>query len=201
MSERLRRLKRYIVLRLLHADDTPHEISLGAAIGVFIAMTPTIGVQMMLALVTTTALRANKAVSVAMVWISNPLTMVPIFFFNWQVGRSLVRTADVAGDSAVRDKLREIIDSIGGMTNLAAHIFDGEFWSQVLRLVWELGVELWIGSFLVGGVSAVVGYILCFIGIRFYRSRFPRPRFIRRKPQGQRSNLRTSRPRLQKESA
>ena len=42
--------------------------------------------QMVAAAVTAISLRANLAISIALVWISNPLTMPPIFYFNYEVG-------------------------------------------------------------------------------------------------------------------
>ncbi len=202
MSNWLRRIRRIAVFRILHADDTPHQIAMGAAIGLFIAMTPTIGVQMFVALLAATAMKANKVISMAMVWISNPVTMLWIYYWNWRIGQKLVKTSMVDGESAVQAKIQEIADSIGGMTNLASHMFDGSFWSKVLGLVWSLGVELWIGSFIVGAGCAIPGYFLTLWLVGFYRQRFPRPRFFRKRSLSarERACLKTSRPRLRQDS-
>jgi uncharacterized protein (DUF2062 family) len=192
-----------MVFRVLHADDSPQDLAKGSAIGLFIAMTPTIGVQMILALLLTAMFRVNKAIALAMVWISNPLTLIPLYYANWWLGHQIVQTTAVEGQSAVRARIAEISDSIGGMTNLIAHTFDSAFWSKVLKLVWSLGVELWIGSFLVGSVCAAVGYLITLWGIKFYRQRFPRPRFLRRRARdaAAQASLRSSRPRLREDSA
>lgn len=42
--------------------------------------------QMLVAALSAILLRANLALSVMLVWISNPLTMGPIFYFNYRIG-------------------------------------------------------------------------------------------------------------------
>ena len=75
-----RRAQRFVKYRILHVDDTPHRIALGVAIGMFVAWTPTIGFQMGLTVLLCALFRANKLVGVPLVWISNPLTIIPVYF-------------------------------------------------------------------------------------------------------------------------
>ena len=180
MTERWQKLKRFIVFRVLHANDPPHALALGLAIGVFVAMTPTIGAQMVIAAAIAASLRANKILAIAAVWISNPVTMVQIYYVNWRIGQYFIDTSRVRGESAVEAQITKIIESIGGMSNLFVHLLDKAFWSEVLRLVWALGIELWIGSFLVGLVCALPSYVIARWIITAYRRRVPRPRFRRR---------------------
>ena len=79
-------LRHFIFHNILHVDDPPHSLALGLAIGVFLAFTPTVGIQMVLAGIITWILGANKAVSVTVVWISNPATLVPIYWSGYRVG-------------------------------------------------------------------------------------------------------------------
>ena len=180
MTERLRKLKRFIVLRVLHANDPPHALALGLAIGVFVAMTPTIGAQMVIAAAIAASFRANKVLAMAAVWISNPATMLQIYYVNWRIGRHFVEAGMVDDESAVQAQITRIIESIGGMSNLFFHLLDKAFWSEVLRLVWALGIELWIGSFLVGLICALPSYLIARWTITAYRRRVPRPRFRRK---------------------
>ena len=180
MTERLRKLKRFIVLRVLHANDPPHALALGLAIGVFVAMTPTIGAQMVIAAAIAASFRANKVLAMAAVWISNPVTMLQIYYVNWRIGRHFVEAGMVDDESAVQAQITRIIESIGGMSNLFFHLLDKAFWSEVLRLVWALGIELWIGSFLVGLICALPSYAIARWTITAYRRRVPRPRFRRK---------------------
>ena len=52
--------------------------------GVFCAFLP-IPMQMVVAALLAILIRANLAVSIGLVWISNPLTMPPIFFFTYSL--------------------------------------------------------------------------------------------------------------------
>lgn len=55
------------------------------AIGLFFAWVPT-PTQMAFAAVAAVYFRANLLVSVALVWITNPITMPPLFYFAYRVG-------------------------------------------------------------------------------------------------------------------
>jgi uncharacterized protein len=59
------------------------------SIGLFIAFLPVPG-QMAAAAIAAVWARANLPVAVLMVWVTNPLTMGPIFFFSYKVGTWLL---------------------------------------------------------------------------------------------------------------
>ena len=71
---------------VVHSRAPVSEVSIGVAVGIFMGFTPTVGVQMYLVAIVWTIyrylFRRNFAlpVGVAMVWISNPLTMVPMYY-------------------------------------------------------------------------------------------------------------------------
>ena len=77
---------RKLIVRLLELDDTPKEIARGIAIGVFIAMTPTVGIQMITIALVCTIFHGNRLAGVSMAWISNPLTIVPIYWLDYVIG-------------------------------------------------------------------------------------------------------------------
>ena len=55
--------KKGIIHRILNTKGSPHRIALGAAIGTFVAMTPTLGLQTILSTILALVLRANKTLS------------------------------------------------------------------------------------------------------------------------------------------
>ena len=71
---------------VLHSRAPVSEVSLGVAVGIFMGFTPTVGVQMYLVAIVWTIYRYvfgrhfKLPVGVAMVWISYPLTMVPMYY-------------------------------------------------------------------------------------------------------------------------
>lgn len=62
-----------------------HSISLAMLVGVFVAFLP-IPFQMIFAAILALWIRCNLALSIGLVWISNPLTVAPIFFGTYQLG-------------------------------------------------------------------------------------------------------------------
>ena len=142
--------------KILHTDDPPHRLALGIAIGVFVAFTPTIGVQMLLVVFLAWLFRANKAVGVPLVWISNPATVVPIFYWCYHVGQSIWSQPTI-------NQLwwNELAAPPGGWKGVAF------YWTKVL----EIAEPLWLGSLIVGLAMAIPSYLTVYYGIRTYRLR------------------------------
>jgi len=78
---------------LLHAPDLWHlnrRSAAGAfAVGLFVAFVP-VPFQMLLAAGGAILFRVNLPLSVALVWLTNPITMPPIFYFCYRVGATLL---------------------------------------------------------------------------------------------------------------
>lgn len=89
---------RYFYYRLLRLRDHPHAIARGLAAGVFAGCFPFFGLQTIIGVLLATLMRGNKFVAVAGTWVSNPLTYVPIFAFNFHVGQLLLRSYDLSID-------------------------------------------------------------------------------------------------------
>ncbi|MFO8025863.1 MAG: DUF2062 domain-containing protein, partial [Thiohalophilus sp.] len=74
---------------LLHDPNLLHlnrrSVSSAFAVGLFMAFVP-VPFQMLLAAAAAIIVRCNLAIAVALVWITNPVTMGPIFFFCYKVG-------------------------------------------------------------------------------------------------------------------
>ena len=142
---------------LLHLDDSAHRIALGVAIGMFIALTPTMGIQMVLTFLVAALLGANKVSGVPMAWITNPLTAVPVYSFNYLVGHTLV-----GGPG-----LKEIEGA------MVAAMDPSLGWSGLARAWWSLmlhgAAPLWAGCALVGFVAGVIAYAVMYYLITTYR--------------------------------
>ena len=139
---------RRIVRELLAVDDSPHAVAAGATVGMFIGLTPTVGLQMVLVALLSLAAKGklyfNRAAALLLVYITNPLTLVPIYWFNYQVGARLV------GGQASRDQLA------------AALRYDdfGTWWRTVQTLSVSIGRPLLVGSLLVATIASALTYPL-----------------------------------------
>jgi uncharacterized protein (DUF2062 family) len=70
---------------------TRKSVSRAFLIGLFCAFLPIPG-QMLVAAVLALMLAGNLAVSIGLVWLTNPLTMPPIFYFTYRIGAWLLDT-------------------------------------------------------------------------------------------------------------
>ena len=155
----LRRGRRFVYHRILHADDPPHRLALSLAIAMFITFTPTVGFQMVLVVFLTWLLRANKLVGVPVVWISNPATIPPIYYVCYLVGRLLMGSQPVAEDWE-------------WWQQLAGPYPPGGWWPKVV-FFWERFMQilpqLVVGGVVVGLATGIPTYYLSYFGIRAYR--------------------------------
>ena len=67
-------------------DESAHSIALGAAIGIFIGYQPCMGLQMSIAVPIALMLRANIILAAALVWFTNPLTFIPLYYAAYLTG-------------------------------------------------------------------------------------------------------------------
>ncbi len=81
--------------RLMHSPNlwhlNRHSVAWGVSIGLFMAFVP-VPFQMLLAVAAAIALSANLPVSVVVVWVSNPITVAPLFYSAYKVGALILGT-------------------------------------------------------------------------------------------------------------
>ncbi|MFQ5489404.1 MAG: DUF2062 domain-containing protein [Phycisphaerae bacterium] len=174
MSGFRRKAIRFIYGRVLHADDSPHRIALGAGLGTFVAFTPTVGFQTIISLAVAAAFRANKAICIPPVWITNPLTLGPIYWFCWRIGAAVLP----GGNAGNGDEVLAQVSSVARVTSLL-QVFEWSFWSRVASLIGSLGAELWVGCAIVGLAGGGFVYGICLWAVSAYRRR-RHDRIIRR---------------------
>jgi uncharacterized protein (DUF2062 family) len=127
----------------------------GLAVGVFFAFVP-LPFQMLLAAITAIWLRVNILVAVPTVWLSNPLTMPPMFYFCYLVGALL-------------------LDSQPGEFNFELS-FD---WLLTgLNAIWQ---PFLLGCLVVATVASLVSFILARILWRLHVLSHIKERRLRRK--------------------
>jgi uncharacterized protein (DUF2062 family) len=75
----------------LHPDR--RTLARGVAVGVFVGLSPTVGFQTLLMLLGCVALRANFPIAFLVSWVSNPLTMAPLYLGFNQLGEAVFHGA------------------------------------------------------------------------------------------------------------
>ncbi len=121
---------------LLHEPNLWHlnrRSAAGAfAVGLFSAFVP-IPLQMILAAAMAILFRVNLPISVALVWITNPLTMAPIYYFAYKVGAWVLHQPP------------------------QVFLFPPSF-DQMLTGLNAVWLPFLLGCFILSSVSAIVGY-------------------------------------------
>lgn len=153
--------KQHFLRKIMMLDDTPNSIALGTAIGMWIGMTPTVGVQMILVVIfgflTRPLFRFNNFAAILMVYVTNPFTVVPIYYFNYWIGTWFVE------GSVTYAEFARILE-YKGFT---------EWWNTVVTLFVHIGWPLIIGSLIVATTCSVATYPIMLWMVRRYKKKSP----------------------------
>ncbi len=109
------------------------SVSGAFAVGLFCAFIP-VPFQMVIAAALAILFCVNLPISVALVWITNPITMPAIFYFTYLVGARIMQIPDTMEDTAF--SLESVLDGLG------------EVWQPFL-----------LGCFVTGTILALLGYV------------------------------------------
>ena len=141
------RLRHFLLENIIGVHDTPHRIALGVAVGLFVAFTPTIPFQMVLTAGLAFLLGANKVVGLPVVWITNPVTAVPVYYAQFMLGEKLLRQ-DYPTKLFLDLLIRSFERGAGQADRLAAvsELFSLFLWPLLL------------GSLLISLLTAAIGY-------------------------------------------
>ncbi|MEY8247293.1 MAG: DUF2062 domain-containing protein [Bermanella sp.] len=145
---------------LLHEPNLWHlnrrSVSRAFLVGIFLAFMP-MPFQMVAAAALGVIVHANLPISIGLVWISNPLTIPPIFYFTYRIGANILE--------------------------IPTRPFDIELsmeWAmRELGAIWE---PLLLGSLICGVIFASIGYVGIRLFWRFHVIRSWRRRQQKRQP-------------------
>lgn len=159
-----------VYIRLLKIRGESQEIALGLALGLFIGMLPTLGAQMVLAVVLAALFKGSKIAAALGVWFTNPLTGPFIYGFNYWIGAKLL-----------------------GLHTLSGINFEASFGATIeaLKKAPEILGALTLGGVISGLPVALLGYWLALRAVRKYQTD------LKIKLQRKRERLRLQRMRVQ----
>ena len=133
-----------------------HSIARAVAVGLFWAMIP-MPMQMLAAALVAIPLRANLPLSIGLVWLTNPLTMPPIFYATYKLGAWLLGSPAVS----MPDK------------------FSLQWVMEVTTTHWQ---PLYFGSLVAAIVLSTVGYFGTLLYWRWWVARSWKRRQAKRLP-------------------
>jgi len=149
---------RVLLRSVLALDDCPHSIALGTSIGIFVGLTPSVGIQTILILAIVFLTRPffyfNGTAAMASTYISNPLTMAPLYYFWYRLGAWFFPgySADVNFTPLLQ------FEGLSG------------WWNATCGLAVQVGLPMLTGALLTAPIGAAIAYPLTHLLVRWFQN-------------------------------
>jgi uncharacterized protein len=144
--------------RILHIEDSAHRIALAVALAVAIAWTPAVGLHLVIYLLLAWLCQANVLVGIPFILLSNPLTLIPIYYPNYLLGRAMLGITDPPGN------FLEAISIGGGFVKIVQ-----TWWGATA----PYAGPLWLGSLVLAIPVGAIVYGLIFRSVRRFQKDHP----------------------------
>jgi len=132
------------VKNILSVKDSPHRLAIAFALGVFIGVSPLLGIHTILGIAFAWLFNLNRIVTITGVYITNPWTIVPIYTFSTYIGAKCL---------GIKQMLPEID---------WAQITFGNFGHELKPLL----LPFVFGTLLIGFISAVISYFIVYYAVK-----------------------------------
>lgn len=129
---------------IVKLKESPHKVALAFSTGVFIGMSPLLGLHTILGVTAAWLFRLNTFAIIAGVYVTNPWTIVPIYAFSTWLG------AQCLG-------IKQLIPDID-WPNIT--------FSCILSSLEHLLMPFLFGTFLVGSLTSVISYVIIYRAIK-----------------------------------
>lgn len=155
---------RTVLRRLLALNDSAHAIALGVAVGVFVGLTPTVGVQTILILGLVLATRRfvyfNATAAMASTYISNPVTMVPMYYGWYRIG-AWFSTGSLSAEEF------EAMLQFQGLSG---------WWEAMCALGSQVALPMFVGALLTAPIGVAIAYPVTYFLVKWIRDQKPSSR-------------------------
>lgn len=162
-----------LVLPFLQTSAPLPQVAWGASVGTFVAFTPTMGVQMWIVTLLWVIcryllrVRFNLPIAMSLVWISNPVTFIPLYYLFLVTGDWALRLQGVA---TLPVSFAGFRDAMRALERGAELSFLEKLWDGLAVLVVEFGWPLLVGSLLWAAVLSAASYPITVFVLRRYRA-------------------------------
>jgi hypothetical protein len=150
------------LIALAREKDPPVRIALGMALGIFVGLLPIMGIQMAVVSLFALPLRGNLKAAIAGVWISNPITFIPMYYGCYKFGLLFVSTPEISWET------------FGGAMMNASEWSWSEISASMGRLMalgGDILVPLWTGSSILAVLFGVPTFFVTYRMVIKYRSK------------------------------
>ncbi|HHO46995.1 MAG TPA: DUF2062 domain-containing protein [Desulfobacteraceae bacterium] len=146
----LQRTIKYYILKFVRLRGNPQGLAMGVAIGVFIGISPTMPLHTIAIIGFTLLMRVSTvAALISATIVSNPLTLVPLYYLCWLTGNFVLPGRLTWG------RIEEVL-----------HVLANQGFMDSLRAVSHLGIDaiavMLTGGFLLGLPAALLSYFFSY---------------------------------------
>lgn len=146
------RTRRYYYLRFIRLKGNPHSLALGAAIGVFVGITPTIPLHTIVIFILCLFTRSSFIAGLITSWVvCNPLTYIPQYYLSLKIG-NLVTPYELTWE-----QVHSVLDIVLSDVSLAIRM------KALLTVGYESILVMIIGGSLLALPFTIISYYLSYI--------------------------------------
>ncbi|WP_410176640.1 DUF2062 domain-containing protein [Sinorhizobium medicae] len=151
------RAPRYIALRVLRLNSSPHAIAVGVAAGAASSLTPFFGLHIVLAVLLASAFSGNLVAAAITTVLANPVTIPVILTASYEIGTMLTQP--------------QAAQAVGGqeIMRMLEHLDLASLWGPVFK-------PMLIGSLPLAAAGGLIFYPLAFQTARLFQERRRRAR-------------------------
>ena len=143
--------------RFVKIRGNPREIALGFALGLFVGMSPFMGLHTVIALFFAALLKWNKISAAIAVFITNPFSAPFIYSYTYILGKKFVYS---------------------DMVFHLPHEYTLTTFKQIIGTTPEIIAILTVGGLVSGIPISIIGYYLSFYAIKRYRKKHPKRELV-----------------------
>jgi len=136
---------------IFQVKDTPHRIAMAFALGVFMGISPLVGLHFIGAFFLAWIFRLNKLVTLIGASINNPWTIVPISSLCIWVGAKL---------TGIKKVLPEVDWGSLTLTGIVSKLIDMDNFILILKKMTPLLTAFVVGSLVICIISAIASYFI-----------------------------------------
>lgn len=145
---------------IFQIKESPHRIALAFAMGVFMGISPLIGLHYIGGVLLAMLFRLNKLVAIIGVSVNNPWTIVPISTFCVWVGTKLLGIKQVLPEVDWGSiSLKSIVINFTSLGNVM----------NMVKELWPLLTAFFAGSFLICTLASIASYFIMLKLVNRYR--------------------------------
>lgn len=156
---------RELAHKILHLDETPHELAKAFGVGVFVAFTPTIGFHTATVLILAWVFGLNKAVALTGTFVNNPWTMAFAYIGPTWVAAVAMRKMGFHVPPLNYDEFSARFMYVNDQYTL----WQREFWITLSDVFSPYLIAFFSGTMVAAVVAGILAYFVSYFGIKYYR--------------------------------